>query len=65
LNIFVVIRYNYYCMILYIMPNKIRKITIDIYTEHILPSILPDLQKKDLTLIYNTDSVYKNHTTIA
>jgi REP element-mobilizing transposase RayT len=43
LNIFMVIRYNYRRMILYIVPNRVGKIIIEIYTEHILPTILPDL----------------------
>jgi hypothetical protein len=51
LNIFIVIKYNYYRMILYIIPNKVGKITIEIYIEYILLIIFLDLQKKDLTLI--------------
>jgi hypothetical protein len=43
LNVFVVIKYNYYRMILYIVPNRVGKMTIEIYTEHILPTIFPDL----------------------
>jgi hypothetical protein len=57
LNIFVVIRYNYYRMILYIVPNRVGKITTDIYTEHILLIIFPDLQKKNLTLIQDVRRV--------
>jgi hypothetical protein len=51
-------------MILYIIPNKIRKITTEIYTKYILFIIFPDLQKKDLILIQNIDLVYKNQVTI-
>jgi hypothetical protein len=65
LNVFVVIGYNYCRMILYIVPNRIGKITTKIYTEHILPTILPDLQKKGLTLIQDTDSAHKSQVTIA
>jgi DDE superfamily endonuclease len=65
LNVFVVIGYNYRRMIPYIVPNRVGKMTTEIYTEHILPTILPDLQKRGLTLIQDTDSAHKSQVTIA
>jgi hypothetical protein len=51
-------------MIPYIVSNSVGKMTSDVYTEHILPIILPDLQKNGLTLIQDTGSAYKNQATI-
>jgi hypothetical protein len=45
------IRYNYYKMVLYKVPNNVSKITSKVYIEVILSAIKDDLLSQGLTLI--------------
>lgn len=50
LNVFVIISFSYCWYILYEVPNDVGKMTIKVYTSHILPLIKEDLQREGLTL---------------
>lgn len=51
-------------IILYVVPYKARKITINVYIEHILPSILDALLDPSLTLYQDKDSAYNAKATL-
>jgi hypothetical protein len=60
LNIFVVIGPNYKKIVPYKVPNKVGKIIKEVYTEHILPSIIDDLKDRGLSLCQDADSAHTN-----
>jgi hypothetical protein len=49
----------------YKVPNKVSKITIKVYTEVILPSILKDLKERGLTLCQDANSAHDSKETKA
>ena len=57
-NIFVIIRWDYRRIILYKVPNKVGKMTSNVYTEEILPSLLHNLKDQGLTLYQDANSVH-------
>lgn len=65
LNVFVAIGYNYRRVITYEVPNKVGKMTSDVYIRTILPTIQGDLIRLGLTLCQDKDSAHNSHTTRA
>lgn len=66
LNVFVVIGHNYKRMIPYEIPsNSNGKITIEFYTQELLPAIKDDLLSRGLTLCQDKDSAYNSYGTKA
>jgi hypothetical protein len=64
LNVFVIIGYNYQKLILYKVSNEVGKMTTKVYTEVILPAVKEDLEREELTLCQDADSVHKSKGTL-
>jgi len=58
LSVFVIISYNYKRMVVYKVPNGVGKITREVYTKHIFPTITPELIKMGPTLVQDADCVH-------
>lgn len=65
LNVYVVIGCDYRRVIPYSVPNGVGKIITKVYTEVILPQILPDLTSRGLTSCHNKDSAHDSKGTKA
>ena len=58
LNVFIVIGPDYKKIVPYRVPNEVGKMTKEVYTERILPSIIDDLKDRGLTLCQDADSAH-------
>ena len=65
LSVFVVVGHYYKNIIPYNAGNSVGKITTEVYTGHILPSIANDLISRGLTLCQDADSAYTSKKTLA
>ena len=65
LNVFVVVGFNYRKIISYNVDNPVGKMTTKVYTEVILPQLLPDMQRLGLTLCQDHNSGHKSHGSLA
>lgn len=63
LSVFVVVGMNYRRMVSYEVPNGVGKMTTEVYTKHILPSITPELIDQGLTLVQDADSAHTSRGT--
>ena len=64
LNVFCVIGYNWKKFIPYEVPNSVGKMTTEVYTTVILPTIRDELLCQGLTLCQDADSAHTSKTTI-
>jgi hypothetical protein len=64
LNIGVVIGYNWQKVIPYEVPNSVGKMTTEVYTKVVLPSLQDKLLDQGLTLCHNADSAHTSKATV-
>jgi len=60
LNVFLVVGLGWRYMTTYEVNNSVGKMTIACYTEQILPKLLPELRKRNLTLCQDADSAHRS-----
>jgi hypothetical protein len=62
-SIFAIIGFDYKKLVMYEVPNKVGKMTTDVYIKHVLPTILDDFRSKGLTLYQDKDSAHNSRAT--